>query len=74
MLYMDVANNAIVVMDLHEHQQGHKYKLHGLLLCSQQLVFMCLVVDAHIQQSSEKGWTHKHTTRIKTIITLPGIR
>ena len=71
---MSVANNAIVVMDLHEHQQGHKYKLHGLSLCSQPLVFMCLVGDVHIQQSSKKGWTHKHTIWIKTIITLPGIR
>ena len=39
---MGVANNAIVVMDVHEHQQGHKYKLHGLLLCSQLLVLFIL--------------------------------
>ena len=70
---MGVANNAIVLMDVHKHQQGHKYKLHGLLLCSQPLVLFILW-EIFTYNKVVKRDGHKHTTWIKTIITLPGIR
>ena len=70
---MGLANNAIVLMHVHENQQDTNLTAWFITLFT-TTSFMYLVLDVHTQQSSKKGWTHKSTTWIKTIITLPGIR